>query len=127
VRGRTDGFNGKERDSPGLGGGGYTYYYGCRIYNPSVAEFLSVDPMAISFPWKSPYAFAENDVIRSIDLEGHEKLIMTKVNSETRTAQITIKKDIQIANTPNLPASYASIDKGRVNKLFSKGNTTLYT
>ncbi len=52
---------------------------------------------------------------------------MTNVNSETRTAQITIKKDIQIANTPNLPAIYGQIDKTRVNKLFSKGNTTLYT
>ena len=121
------GFNGKEHDQNGEWGSKSHYDYGFRIYNPSIAKFLSVDPLAISFPWNSPYAFAENDVIRSIDLEGLEKLIMTKVNSETRTAQITIKKDIQIANTPNLPASYASIDNGRVNKLFSKGNTTLYT
>ncbi|MFM7857270.1 MAG: hypothetical protein ACKO96_36460 [Flammeovirgaceae bacterium] len=38
---------------------------------------LSVDPLTKEFPWNSPYAFAENDVIRSIDLEGAEKLIVS--------------------------------------------------
>ena len=33
--------------------------------------------MTKEFPWNSPYAFAENDVVRSIDLEGREKLIIT--------------------------------------------------
>ena len=33
-------------------------------------RFLSVDPLAKSYPWNSTYAFAENDVIRSIDLDG---------------------------------------------------------
>lgn len=40
-----------------------------------VARFLSVDPLADSFPWNSTYAFAEGDVIRSIDLDGLEKVI----------------------------------------------------
>lgn len=40
MAGRTEssgyryGFNGKEQDSPGMGGGGSTYDYGFRIYNP---------------------------------------------------------------------------------------------
>jgi hypothetical protein len=38
---------------------------------------LSVDPLTKDYPWNSPYAFAENDVIRSIDLEGAEKLIVS--------------------------------------------------
>ena len=42
-----------------------------------MARFLSVDPLAKSYPWNSTYAFAENDVIRSIDLEGLEKFIIT--------------------------------------------------
>ncbi|MEM9981106.1 MAG: hypothetical protein AAF734_01340 [Bacteroidota bacterium] len=39
----------------------------------STARFLSVDPLARDFAWNSVYAFAENDVIRSIDLEGLER------------------------------------------------------
>lgn len=42
-----------------------------------MARFLSVDPLAKSYPWNSTYAFAENDVIRSIDLDGLEKYIVT--------------------------------------------------
>jgi RHS repeat-associated protein len=67
------GFNGKEKDDEGMGGGGSTYDYGFRIYNPNLGKFLSVDPIFRDFPWNSPYAFAENDVISSIDLDGLEK------------------------------------------------------
>lgn len=48
------------------------------MYNPSIARFLSVDPLAPSFPWNSVYAFAEGDVIQSIDLDGLEKAKTTK-------------------------------------------------
>jgi len=76
------GFNGKERDSNGEWGSKSHYDYGFRIYNPSIAKFLSVDPIAKDFPWNSPYAFAENDVIRSIDLEGLEKFIVTSESKD---------------------------------------------
>lgn len=65
-------FNGKEMDEEGMGGGGSTYDYGFRIYNPNLVRFLSTDPLFKSFPWNSPYAFAENKLIQSIDLEGLE-------------------------------------------------------
>lgn len=66
------GFNGKEKDSEGMGGGLSTYDYGFRIYNPAIAKFLSVDPLYRSYPWNSTYAFAENRVIDGVDLEGLE-------------------------------------------------------
>jgi RHS repeat-associated protein len=70
------GFNGKEKDDKGEFGHMH-YDYGLRIYNPSIGKFLSVDPLTREYPWNSPYAFAENDVIRSIDLEGAEKHVQT--------------------------------------------------
>ena len=39
------GFNGKELDPEGMGGGQSTYDYGFRIYNPALGKFLSVDPL----------------------------------------------------------------------------------
>ena len=66
------GFNGKEKDNDGEWGNSVHYDYGFRIYDPSIAKFLSVDPLAKDFPWNSPYAFAENRVIQGIDLEGAE-------------------------------------------------------
>ena len=68
------GFNGKERDPEGMGGSGSTYDYGFRIYNPNLGRFLSVDPLLKTYPWNSTYAYAENDVISCIDLDGLEKL-----------------------------------------------------
>jgi RHS repeat-associated protein len=52
--------------------------YGMHLYNPAIGKFLSVDPLADEYPWKRPYSFAENDVNKSIDLDGEEKMIVTK-------------------------------------------------
>ena len=66
------GFNGKENDNE-VKGEGNQQDYGMRIYDPRLGRFLSVDPLTKDYPWNSTYAFAENDVIRSIDLDGLEK------------------------------------------------------
>jgi RHS repeat-associated protein len=66
------GFNGKEKDDEGMGGGSQTYDYGFRIYNPSLAKFLSVDPLSNTYPWYTPYQFAGNNPIKFIDLDGLE-------------------------------------------------------
>lgn len=67
------GFNGKELDGGGEWGGQNNYDYGFRIYNPSIAKFLSVDPLTGSYPWYTPYQFAGNKPIRFIDLDGLEE------------------------------------------------------
>jgi RHS repeat-associated protein len=69
-------FNGKESDNEWKGTTGAVYDYGFRIYDSRTGKFLSVDPLTREFPWNSTYAFAENDVIRAIDLEGAEKHIV---------------------------------------------------
>ncbi len=68
------GFNGKERDNEGLGGGGSTYDYGFRIYNAQIGRFLSIDPLGPKFPMLTPYQYASNNPIMSIDLDGLESL-----------------------------------------------------
>jgi len=70
------GFNGKENDNE-VKGEGNQQDYGLRIYDPRLGRFLSTDPLGAEYPWNSSYAFAENDVIRSIDLEGAEKHVKT--------------------------------------------------
>ena len=78
------GFNGKERDTESP----VQYDYGFRIYDARLVKFKSVDPLAKSFPWNSPFSYAEGDVIRSIDLDGKEKQIYIydfTVESVTKT------------------------------------------
>lgn len=66
------GFNGKENDNE-VKGEGNQQDYGLRIYDPRLGKFLSVDPLTKEYPWNSTYAFAENDVIRCVDLDGGER------------------------------------------------------
>jgi RHS repeat-associated protein len=70
------GFNGKERDNDiqSLA----VYDYGFRIYNPAIGRFLSVDPLAESYPWYTPYQFAGNKPIWAVDLDGAEELDFKK-------------------------------------------------
>jgi RHS repeat-associated protein len=65
------GFNGKEKDKDlnSL----TAYDYGFRIYNPGMGKFLSVDPIAEDYPSLTPYQFASNQPIESVDLDGLER------------------------------------------------------
>ncbi|MBQ4819864.1 RHS repeat-associated core domain-containing protein [Aquimarina sp. MMG016] len=65
------GFNGKEKDDDWKGEG-VQYDYGFRVYDARIAKFLSVDPLAPSYPWYTPYQFAGNMPIEAIDLDGLE-------------------------------------------------------
>ncbi len=65
------GYNGKENDNEVEGVGNWQDY-GERMYNPRIARFPSLDPIAKKIVWNSPYAFAANRPIDGIDLEGAE-------------------------------------------------------
>jgi RHS repeat-associated protein len=66
------GFNGKENDNE-VEGEGNQQDYGMRIYDPRLGRFLSVDPLTGKYPWYTPYQFAGNKPINSIDLDGLEE------------------------------------------------------
>ena len=68
------GFNGQEKDNE-IYGEEKNYSFEFRKYDARLGRFWSVDPLTKDYPWNSPYAFAENDVIRAIDIEGLEKWI----------------------------------------------------
>src|SRR5690606_6309112 len=87
------GFNGKEKDTDGLGGGGSTYDYGFRIYNPGIAKFLSVDPLSPDYPWYTPYQFAGNMPIWAADVDGLEPVFKTKVTGSTEATLNNIDQD----------------------------------
>ncbi|UII80114.1 RHS repeat-associated core domain-containing protein [Flagellimonas sp. CMM7] len=66
------GFNGKEKDDE-IKGQGLHYDYGFRVYDPRLGKFLSVDPLSKTYPWYTPYQYAGNKPISSIDLDGLEE------------------------------------------------------
>ncbi len=67
------GFNNQEQDAEL----GEYYAFEYRIHDARLGRFLSVDPLSMEYSWNSTYAFAENDVVRCIDLEGLEKVALS--------------------------------------------------
>jgi len=66
------GFQGQELDNE-IKGEGNSINYKYRMHDPRVGRFFAIDPLFKSFPWNSPYAFSENRVIDSGELEGLER------------------------------------------------------
>ncbi|MGD1918138.1 MAG: RHS repeat domain-containing protein [Pleurocapsa sp.] len=91
------GGNGKEADRNKEWGGGVHYDYGFRIYDPGIGKFLSVDPLAASYPYYTPYQFAGNSVIENIDLDGLEKFNYRLLLDKTGECIIDVEFDEKIS------------------------------
>ncbi|MBK9275180.1 MAG: hypothetical protein IPM49_11675 [Flavobacteriales bacterium] len=66
------GFQGQEKDNELFGAEGTALSFEYRVHDARLGRFLSIDPLAFSFPWNSPYAFSENRVLDMVELEGLE-------------------------------------------------------
>jgi len=78
------------------GGIGSKVAFKYRIHDARIGRFLSVDPLAASYPWNSPYAFSENRVIDGRDLEGTE----FQISNTGEVYQGPV--DIQVINENNV-------------------------
>src|SRR5690554_6487961 len=65
------GFQGQEMDDE-VKGEGNSVNYKYRMHDPRVGRFFTVDPLALKYPFYSPYAFSGNQVIHTVELEGLE-------------------------------------------------------
>ncbi len=66
------GFQNQEMDNE-IKGTGNSVNFKYRVHDPRLGRFLSIDPLAPKYPGNSPYAFSENRVIDSRELEGLER------------------------------------------------------
>ncbi|MDQ3535978.1 MAG: hypothetical protein M3421_10175 [Bacteroidota bacterium] len=98
-----------------MGGGGSTYDYGFRIYNPSIAKFLSVDPLANKYPHLSPYAFVAGNPVNFIDEDGLEPI-------DPRTGKpISLNLNRAAVYDPNY-IDYAKLSVVRDDDLYDNAN-----
>ena len=81
-------FEGREfQDELGLN----VYPFKYRTYDPAIGRFWSIDPVAENYPHNSTYAFAENRVVESIDLEGKESWYTQDGHLATKAGPYTSK------------------------------------
>jgi RHS repeat-associated protein len=115
------GFNGKEKDGSEEWGS-TVYDYGFRIYNPSLAKFLSVDPLTSSYPWYTPYQFAGNKPIVAIDLDGLEP-----VSTNGEVIDQLEKSNLNNVNPENDPSAWDDLNSHSVTKkIKSASGETVY-
>jgi hypothetical protein len=94
-------------------GTGAQYDYGFRIYDSRIGKFLSVDPLCRSYPWWTPYQFAGNTPIQSIDLDGLETHIVVNETNQDGTVVTTIYKYTTV-NSEGADVPYdISLDKNQ--------------
>lgn len=79
-------FNGKEDDTEWG-----AQDYGMRIYDKSIAKFLSVDPLTKEYPELTPYQFASNTPIMAIDLDGLEAEVGVTITA-SRVQRTVVKR-----------------------------------
>jgi hypothetical protein len=100
-----------------------------------------VDPLAVSYPWNSTFAFAENDVIRAIDLEGLERYVVVTIGSDVKYRGenfVKVFKDVEVVHisaeekvTPRLISELSRISQSDPNgigflAIFSHGAGTSF-
>jgi RHS repeat-associated protein len=68
-----------------------------RNHQPDIGRFFNADPLAEKYYYNSPYAFSENDVVSSVELEGLESYRVTNyslIQSNKITQNIRQKEKI---------------------------------
>ncbi|MGV3598689.1 MAG: RHS repeat-associated core domain-containing protein [Bacteroidota bacterium] len=96
---------GKEKDSEsGL------YYYGARYYASWTCRFISVDPLAAKYSFYTPYQYAGNKPINSIDIDGLEATGNTGQENNANSSPITVPTfqqalDAEYNNSPRIAYS----------------------
>jgi RHS repeat-associated protein len=86
-----------------------------RNHDPQIGRFIQIDPLADQYVYNSTYAYAENDVIRAIDVEGLEKLVIIHEKINRAVFQVTtqtVSRNGQFLNnniTINDPPEYKNL------------------
>ncbi len=103
------GYNGVEKDNE-IAGVGNSLNFKFRMYDPRLGRFKSVDPLFKSYPWNSTYAFAENDVIRNLDLEGAEKYDYKMSMTKQGKIQMKLTKTTDIIDKVMVGYNYSDMN-----------------
>ena len=73
-------------------------YFGARYYNPSIARWMNVDPMADKFPSLSSYNYVFNNPIQVIDPDGQDPTgWIRRFGSTTITWDANVNSDAEAA------------------------------
>ena len=97
-----------------------------RFYNPALARFHNIDPLAQEYAYQSPYNFSENRVIDGVELEGAERLSVHTPgwvyataqpirNNHPTSSQMNVATAGVVARHPIASSNVGSVARGGTN------------
>lgn len=108
ILGYRYGFQGQEKDDE-IKGAGNSVNFKYRMHDPRLGRFFAVDPLFKEYPWNSPYAFSENDLIGAVELEGLEKDALFSLDPSTNNLRSSLSTaELKVAKA----AYYKGNEKG---------------
>ncbi len=114
------GFNGQEKDDE-IKGTGNNLNFKYRMYDPRIARFFAVDPLAAKYPYNSTYAFAENKLGLGRELEGLELVYDRSATYMTSIGDNTDMYVISRADYMKGKDKYSGYDVGLSKYVMDKG------
>ena len=95
-----------------------------RHYDPAIARFVAVDPLASKYPYNSTYAFQENKLGLGVELEGLELVYRKGASPEFKNK---FAKTVKFMNSKGTSGKMAKLNKlGRTELVDNTGNGTFY-
>lgn len=76
------GYAGAEKDDEVHGSTGTSLDFGARLYDPRVGKWLSLDPLAMKYPYLSPYAYTADNPILFVDFDGKDFFVKSKADQK---------------------------------------------
>lgn len=102
------GFNGKEKDDE-MKGNGNSHDYGLRIYDPRIAKFLSVDPIARDYPCLSPYNYTANNPVYLKDIKG-DKITIFYIDENGKERRFRYKPGVKVPENEFIQKTVQAIE-----------------
>ena len=108
-------FQGQEADNE-VKGKGNSVNYKYRMHDARLGRFFAIDPLVANFPWNSSYAFSENRVIDSKELEGLERFKISDRTTSLYNPETKQVENIQlkILTLEDASAHFEVIDENGV-------------
>ena len=117
------GFNGKEKDDE-LKGGGNSYDFGARMYDPRIGRWFARDFLAIKYPSYSPYVFSIDSPLNVIDPDGKDIIVLAHGyrNDDLNAAHLVGHQAALIGNDKDGWYFYSyDFDHGKVGDNYTSG------
>lgn len=118
------GFNGMELDDE-VKGGGNSYDFGARMYNPKVGTFLSTDNYKAKYPDISPYVSFINNPNSFVDKSG-DTVTITVFGNSVGTTMINLYSASEIKANPKLKGKQIEVPVYEVTVTNENGSTATY-